>query len=181
MSKRRVQTVVLCEDLQHEVFVSRFLKQTRRANNYTITVQRSPKGQGSGAQFVIDHFPDEVRAYRSKSSYLGLCLIVVIDADVFTVEDRIHQLEESLAATGQVQRTAAERIVILVPKRNIETWIRYLDGNDCDETTAYPKLPEESHCMSAVRKLVDVYPDGISDQAPNSLLAACVEAQRCRA
>jgi hypothetical protein len=179
MSKRRVRTVILCEDLQHEVFVYRFLKQTGRGDARTVAARRSPKGRGSGVQFVLDHFPEEVRAYRSKANHLNLCLIVVIDADNLSVEDRIRQLEEALEENGQERRTAEERIVILVPKRNIETWIRYLNGHDFDETTSYSKLPQESECMPAVKRLVDLYPDGIQDSAPDSLLRSCVEARRC--
>jgi hypothetical protein len=178
MSKRRVQTVILCEDIQHQVFVYRFLK-LRGADIRAITVLCSPKGRGSGTQFVLNRFPVEVKAYRSKSTYLSLCLIVVIDADDLSVEERIRQLDDCLVDAGQPRRTAQERIVILVPKRNIETWIRYLDGNGADETTAYPKLSEESKCKSAVRRLVDLYPRDIQDDAPDSLLRACTEAKRC--
>jgi len=179
MSRRRVQTVILCEDLQHEVFVYRFLKQTGRADVRRVTVRRSPKGRGSGAQFVLDHFAGEVEAYRRKSQHLSLCLIVVIDADILSVEDRIRQLEESLVITGLPRRTAEERIIILVPRRNIETWIRYLDGHGFDETTSYPKLSQESECIPAVKGLAEVYPHGIRDDAPDSLQRACIEAGRC--
>ncbi len=179
MSKRRVQTVILCEDRRHEVFVRRFLKQTGRADARTTTVRRSPKGRGCGAQFVLQHFPEEVQAYRSKSHHLSLCLIVVIDADNLSVQDRVRRLEESLDAAGQSGRAPDERIVIVVPKRNIETWIRYLGGADFDESTSYPKLARESNCMPGVRKLVELYPNSIRNDAPASLQCACVEAQRC--
>lgn len=180
MGRRRVKSVILCEDLQHEVFVYRFLKLTGRADVRTVTVRRSPKGRGSGAQFVLDHFPEEVRAYRRKSPHLSLCLIVVIDADNLSVDERVGQLENALEATGQAKRTAEERIVILVPNRNIETWIRYLNGDDCDETTSYPKLSRESDCIPAVRRLVELYPHGIGNKAPASMQQARLESGRCQ-
>lgn len=179
MSRRGVQTVILCEDLQHGVFVRRFLKQTGRAVVGRITVRHTPKGRGCGAQFVLDHFPEEVRAFRRQSHHLSLCLIVILDADKLSVQERVRQLEGSLAAAGQSGRTSEERIVILIPKRHIETWIRYLNGHDFDESTPYPKLALESECMPAVRKLAQVYPHGIEKDAPDSLQRACVEAGRC--
>ncbi|MFH0824366.1 MAG: hypothetical protein V2B18_16560 [Pseudomonadota bacterium] len=179
MGKRRVRTVILCEDLQQEVFVYRFLKRTGRANTRTVTVWRSAGGRGSGAQFVLEHFAKEIKAFRAKSSHINLCLVVVIDADNFSVEERIRQLESSLGDSGQQERTTGERIVILVPKRNIETWIRYLDGMDYDETQPYSKLTRQKECMSAVKRLADFCTAGLQTDVPDSLRRACVEARRC--
>lgn len=128
---------------------------------------------------MVDHFPEEVRAYRSKAPYLSLCLIVIIDTDNLSIEDRLRQLEQALEATGLAKRKAEERIVILVPNRNIETWIRYLDGNEVDETTSYPKLSREGECMAAVKRLVELYPRGGTEEAPPSMQRALVESERC--
>lgn len=180
MNSRRVQTVMLCEDIQQEVFLYRLLKHMGRGDQRTITVKRSAKGKGSAEQYVREQFPKEVQAFRSKSSYLNLCLIVMVDADIVSIGERIGQLEESLEEAGQDRRTAEERILILVPKRNIETWIRYLDGEIWDETTEYAKLCNERDCMPAVEKLIALYPKGIPNRAPESLRLAYAEAGRCR-
>jgi hypothetical protein len=58
---------------------------------------------------------------------------VAIDADTGETSRRARQLEESLASEGQSPRTGGERIIHLIPRRNIETWILNLNGNEVDE------------------------------------------------
>ena len=62
---RNVNVVILCEDRQHEAFARRFLAQAGRG----LRVQRvevSPKGRGSGEQFVRARFAKELAYYRSR-------------------------------------------------------------------------------------------------------------------
>jgi hypothetical protein len=179
MGSRRVNTVILCEDLQQAVFVRRFLIGAGRAEPRAIAIKHCPKGRGCGFQHVLENFPTEVKAFRSKSSYLTLCLIVVIDADNCSVEQRICQLDDCLRSTGQSLRTDEERIVILIPKRNIESWIYYLMGQEVDETTTYNKLTQETDCLPAVRRLVEWFRSDIPIEAPDSLKRAYGERQRC--
>lgn len=94
-------------------------------------------------------YPMEVKAYRSKKNYLAISLVVVIDADKYTVADRLHQLDTALEEDSQPRRQEEEQIAIFVPKRNIETWIYYLQGETVDEETAYPKLLRESGAIAS--------------------------------
>jgi hypothetical protein len=52
---------------------------------------------------------------------------------------RTRQFEECLAAEGLSPRTSRERIVHLIPKRNIETWILNLNGHTVDEETDFSR------------------------------------------
>jgi len=157
MSKRRVQLVIVCEDLQQEVFARHFFIK-RGFNRRTIRIQRPPTGKGSGEQGVRQQYPKEVRTYRRKRHHLTIKLAVVIDADPnFSVQQRQDQLDEALEADGQKIRLPDEQIAIFVPKRNIETWIHYLMGATVDEETTYPKLSHESECKPYVEKLVEEY------------------------
>ncbi|MFN0172726.1 MAG: hypothetical protein ACKV22_40620 [Bryobacteraceae bacterium] len=56
-----------------------------------------------------------------------------------TVQHRLDQLAKSLADDGQEPRKEGERIVILIPKRSIETWILSLNGVVVDEGTYYKR------------------------------------------
>ena len=67
--------------------------------------------------------------------------------------------------------------MIIVPRRNIETWYQFLDGGNVDETTAYPKrftakdqrrLAEELWRMCYERQR-------LPESAPPSLLEVCDE------
>ena len=57
--------------------------------------------------------------YRAKANHQRIALIVVIDADLDTVARRQQQLDETL---GESSRQPVERIALVVPRRNIETW-----------------------------------------------------------
>jgi hypothetical protein len=102
----------------------------RGVGSYAIRIERSPSGEGSAENWVRGRFAKEVNEYRKR--HAETALIVVIDADTGTVQDRLRQLDEVLA--GAVV-TNTEQIARLVPKRNIETWILCLNGHEIDEET----------------------------------------------
>ena len=177
MSRRKVAMVILCEDRQQEVFARHYLIQcgVPRAK---IRTNICPKGKQAGDQYVREQYPIEVKADRSKSSFLSIGLTVVIDADTLTVQDRLRQLDEALQWSSQRGRQVDERIGLFAPKRNIETWIHYLKGTSIDEDTAYPKLQCESDCKPLVEDLVRRCAKGLESHAPDSLQQACPELKR---
>jgi hypothetical protein len=172
---RNVQVVILCEDRQHEAFARRFLQETGK----DIRVQRvevSPKGRGSGEQFVRKRFAKELAYYRARKHRVEQALIVVIDADGTDVATRIGQVESTCVEAGDERRQADERVAIFVPARNIETWFAYLDGQTVNENDAYPRLEHERDCQRHVDHLCDMCQRGALRQpAPSSLAAACAE------
>jgi hypothetical protein len=175
MSARKVQVVILCEDLQHEVFVRRFLIQ-QNWNNHQIRVVRPKSGRGSGEQFVRENFPMELEAYRKVSGRLSTSLAVVADADVISVEERIKELENSCGVKKIDFRKADEKVAFFIPKRNIETWIHFLHSESVDEVTAYRKLEKESLCEPQVKRLDEMCrAGGLTEGAPPSLSLACSE------
>lgn len=137
-----------------------------------------PKGTQSGEQYVRQNYPIEVKAYRSQSSYRSVCLVVIIDADTHQVVDRLNQLNEALEDDSQERRQDSEKIALFVPKRNIETWLHYIQGEEVDEENNYPKLPRESDCKPFVEKFADRCSRGLDEDAPPSLQTACGEWQR---
>ncbi|QKQ76683.1 hypothetical protein [Nostoc sp. TCL240-02] len=175
MSQRRVQIVILCEDKQQEVFARHFLKKRGFILDRNLRIEICPKG--AGEQFVRKRYPTEVKAYRSKNYRLGM-LVVLIDADKKTVEERLKQLDDALIGDSQQIRQPDEAIAIFIPKINIETWIHYLQDEAVDEETEYSKLTNESACKPSVENLVNQCYQGLDENAPPSLQAACGELQR---
>lgn len=175
MSSRRVRLVLLCEDSQHEVFTRRFLRgmgwETRE-----LRVERSPSARGSAEQWVRERFATELKAYRGRRSRATSALVTMIDADAGTVQDRINEMKDT-CCTKQIQfRASDEAVAIAVPKRNIETWIHYLNGNPVNEEDEYPRLDRASECQDAVDALLrQCRPPGLGPDAPPSLTAACDE------
>ncbi|UUO15878.1 hypothetical protein [Dolichospermum heterosporum] len=106
-------------------------------------------------------------------------LIVLIDADKKTVEERLKQLDNALVENSHASRQPNEAIAVFVPKRNIETWIHYLQGENIDEETEYTKSKKQSDCKPYIEQLVNQCSQGnLDENAPPSLKAACGELQR---
>ncbi|MBF0497669.1 MAG: hypothetical protein HQK58_14015 [Deltaproteobacteria bacterium] len=175
MSTRRVGLVLLCEDSQHEAFIRRFLK-GMGWNTRELRVEKSPSAGGSAEQWVRQKFPIELRVYRQRRQRAASALITIIDADVSSVHDRITEFEDECNSKGIPFRERDEAVAIVVPKRNIETWIHYLNGEEVNEEYNYPKLDKERNCQPAVNHLVELCKStGIEPDAPPSLAAACTE------
>ena len=178
MSQRRVQILVLCEDLQQFVFARLFLK--KRGFKGEIRPNICPPGSQAGEQYVRTEYPKEVKAYRQNRNRMAIGLVVLIDADTGTLEARLNWLASLLDEDEQEKRGSKEAIAIFVPKRNIETWIHYLQGETVNEEDAYAKFENnEAVCKTAVEDLADrCYSQSLPEDAPPSLQAACGELQR---
>jgi len=105
-------------------------------------------------------------------------LVTAIDADENPVPYRFRQLNEELEAEA-LDRRGDEEICILVPKRNIETWIYALFGNEVNEIEAYAKLENEGDCQPAVETLVVYLQNTRPDDLIPSLERGCRELRSC--
>jgi len=64
-------------------------------------------------------------------------------------------LRNVLSEAGAAPRGPDEFIVLEIPRRNIETWLRYLEGESVDEATDYGhRRGRESDCAKAVAAMV---------------------------
>jgi hypothetical protein len=132
---RGVRIVLLVEDEAMECFVRRVLKglgnQTR-----IVRVERSPQGKGSAKTWVTKNYIKEVRAHRSKVRHqANIGLVVGTDADNLTARERREELDAALAVAGFPRRQSEEKICLIIPKWNIETWLVHLDGFEVDENS----------------------------------------------
>jgi hypothetical protein len=121
--------VILCEDSQQYTFIYRLLKSLGFPRR-RIRVERAQEGQGAADQYVRTHYPDEMAVYRRKSARMRFGLVTAIDADTAPVQTRHRELDDALEDDDQDPRRNEEEIWILVPKRNIETWIYALLGRE---------------------------------------------------
>lgn len=136
MIERIAEVVVLAEDLNQGNFARRYLIRAGH-DARKVAVRLAPPGKGSGEQYVREHYPIEVKYYRHRSSSRSAALLVTIDADVGAVADREAELAASLARGGEAPRQPADAISLLIPKRNIETWVLCLSNEVVDEVTDY--------------------------------------------
>ena len=177
--KRNVQIVLLCEDTQHETFARRFLKETGWSTR-RLRVEKAPGGRGSAEQFVRVRFPKELAAYRRQQGAVAQALIVILDGDKKGAQRRQADLDEVCRANQVDVRRQGERVLVLVPTWNIETWIAYLDGHTVDEAERdYPRLSRPRECQPRVETLAAMCQDRIlRAPAPPSLESACAEYAR---
>ena len=196
-----VEVVVLCEDLQTVRFVRRFLKlrmfrphqihirlpkldelrRRPRFRNHRIhtrlpevsmgDVERPLMG-GAGEQWVRTQYPNELKEIRDKKN---VYLIVVIDADDGTIDKRHKDLEKACKARNILPRNNSDRNVLhIIPRRNIETWLAYLDGKNIDETTDYKQNCKKLCPENCARHLYDMcyVRQRLRKPVPDSLLRA---------
>lgn len=185
MSASYSEIVILCEGKQDEVFLRRFLKQ----NGYgphRVRCRPYPAGRGSGKQFVQNEYAKEVVEHRRRAARMNIALIVMHDCDTNTTEEVRTMLAVRARLEGSAMRSPHERIALLFPRRNIETWIQFLqNGEVVDESKAYRNLARESECHDAVDRLANKTEYRLSPSVPPSLREACAEircifpAKRC--
>jgi len=129
------QVIILVEDRRHQQFLRGYLRRVGLEPHAFRFVPTS-SGTGSGEQWVRERFPIEVESYRRRQAETKL--IVVIDADNRSVQERLAQLDQKLREAGATPiRPRDEQIARLVPRRNVETWILCLNGTPVDEETNY--------------------------------------------
>ena len=181
---RQTQYLLLCEDKQHEN-VMRYFLLACGVSDRKIRVLPYKPGQGAADQRVVNSFVREVKAFRSKryqrsgdQQLRRIALIVMLDADHYTVDERRNQLNRHLQQANLLTIQESDNIVLLIPKRNIETWLAALTSDDIsaiDEKTNYRhSLPERPIWKAALQRLAErrTQDDAISNQAPPSLVTA---------
>lgn len=171
----KVEVVLLCEDEQSACFARRFLKELGY-KAWQLREEKPPLGKGSGEQWVRERMPIELRAMRDAHSK---ALIVMTDSDAMGAQERAETLRRKCLDEGVEWRRADEAVLLIIPARNIETWLAWLRGESVDETQTYRKYASESDCRDQARELVGMCRSGkLRQPAPSSLVTACEEWNR---
>ena len=135
------EVVILAEDQLHLKLVRRYLYRLKFLPHQIIPLPL-PNGRGCGEQWVRENYAKAVRAFRQRSSSASSALIVIIDADIRDTSKCLRALEDALDADEISVRKQHDRIVLLIPKRNAETWIKCLLGHDVNEEKDYKHRAE---------------------------------------
>ncbi len=152
------------------VFARRFLSK-RNFTSRQVASLHCPRS-GSGEQWVRKSFPTQLTAVRKRQHAF---LVVMIDADSGPTENRRNQLVRECREQSVAPPTQEDKLLFVVPRRNIETWFGYLAGTDVDERTRYPKLPRENDCRplaDALYRMCHV-DQKLREPAPASLRETC--------
>lgn len=154
MSERIANIIILSEDDEHQNLVRRYLQRVGH-NDRSFRFVALPGNRQCGSQYVREQFPQQVHECRGTLGKRASCLLIVIaDADNLTVARREQTLREQLQEAGQSAITQEEPIVILIPKWQVETWIKCLLGemvSEDDPHTDHPPVTPEHIRQAAVR------------------------------
>lgn len=134
--------IILLEDSRQQQLIRKYLKKLS-LKPHEMRFYSSPAGQGSAEGWVRRSFAEQISAYRNRQAKAASFLIVVIDADNHSVQERLAQLAQALKNAGKPPiDPGRDQVARLVPKRNIETWILCLNDQVVDEETNY-KSPRD--------------------------------------
>ena len=148
--------ILLCEDKQMHCFIRRFLLsqgiEARKINALPLPAD------GCGEQYVRLQFPRYLKALRSHS-FDSNVLVTVIDADKKSLSERKTQLNEACEVSDVPIRTTKDKLILLIPKRNIETWIKCFNGDAVDEEQDYAHFLKghESDCYVAADRMSQAF------------------------
>ncbi len=144
MSDRISEVIVLCEDNPQARLIREYLEICGNHGRVR-SVVAARKMHGGNVGWVVEHFPQELHACRQRSKRSKTLLIVMVDADDHTIVERRKQLLDRVITEEHEAVTGADPLVILIPKRHVETWIRAAIGEAVDEQQDYKsrKNPEK--------------------------------------
>ena len=169
----KAQVFILCEDTVHYHFTKKYFE-LLGFNSRNIRGEYNPKGRsvGSGAKYVQDNYQKQLKAFHSKINHLESILVIVIDDDTKEHIKKLHQI---------YPRLHDEKVLIFSPKRNIESWFYYIDGNFIDEFTDYKNNYRNAKPTEFAKKLKnEICINGLPENAPSSLHHACHELNRLK-
>ncbi|HET6387304.1 MAG TPA: hypothetical protein VFJ58_28265 [Armatimonadota bacterium] len=171
---RNVRLVIVCEDILHRVFLTKFLYQ-RGFTPHQLTFRTAPAGVGDAKRYVCDALCVELKALR-KFRRNAHGLVYVVDADNLSVAERLHCMELACSSAGVDPPKSDEPVFGVIPKWEIENWLAYLRVGEVDESVNnYDKY---RGCESDIAPLVKALADKCAQheqlsKVPPSLEEAC--------
>ena len=181
LAKYRVR--ILCEDRTQYEFMRGFLTdQGIVSNRRILPCCPFPEGTQSGEQFVREHFVDAYNTYACTQENVLLVVVQDIDRRHRSANDARNALEKLVQETGAGGLSAPDKLLLVFPKRNIETWFAWFmqdpPAEHVSEDTNYKqrhmKLPSGKLGKRASALLRESLIDPtVCTTAPESLVDAC--------
>jgi hypothetical protein len=169
VSNRIATIVILAEDRRQANFARRWLKR-RGHDSRSFRTNICPRG--SGEQFVREQYPGELIEQRRRAARHKSALVVLIDADTGPVVQRHRQLDDVAG------RAHGESVAVLVPKRNIETWLLFLCGEEVVESVDYKNRTLPTRAEASAAEQFEAWVDTPPANWLPSLHDAATEARR---
>jgi hypothetical protein len=156
MSDRASQIILLCEDEVQQRLATQYMRKCGIDTERRVRpLVASQKQVGGNDAWVLNEFSKQLEACRRRHRKAETLLVVFIDADKLSVAERRHQLFERAKSAQLNDISANDPLALLIPKRNVETWIQALLGQTVDEVTDYKtwKKPTREEFRKAAETL----------------------------
>jgi hypothetical protein len=158
MSKAPSQIILLCEDEEQDRLARSYMKICGINTQRRVKALVASRMQvGGNVGWVLNRFPNELQACRRRHSKASTLLVVVVDADDYSVEERRRHLMDRVTSSDFEELGDSEPAALLIPKRHIETWIRALlnesvtEEQDC-KTRKKPTKEEVHHAAQILHQ-----------------------------
>jgi len=141
-----------------------------------------PEGTQSGEQFVRENFVNDFRKVARGRENVLLVVVQDIDRANRLPEDARNDLNGLVQAAGLSGITATDKLLLVFPKRNMETWFEWLQQtlprSPVSEKEDYKLRQMRAESGKLGKNASDIYTEGLSnplvcENAPESLSYAC--------
>jgi hypothetical protein len=173
---------VLCEDKNQYYFIRDFLHYQGFDKRRIKTARELPEGRGSGEQFV------RLNLIKCASDYIRrnerVLLVAVQDTDPRRTPAKARDDFREILREGKMEWIEESgQLLLIFPKRNIETWFEWLvqePKRTVDEDTDFKMKHQEAKPGQIGKRAGELYVSSRNDNAmcqnaPPSLAFACEE------
>ena len=139
---RVCRIVLVTEGWEDSAFLKGFFESAGMGRS--ITTKENPRSEGSGFSFVREIFVDEVYALGRFNEGRGV--LALMDEDGQGVENRVSWVADLLASRELPAADCANGRCLLLPKRNLETWVFWLTGARQSQNRNVTETDNYKHC-----------------------------------
>lgn len=130
-----------------------------QTNRKKIEIEPVPR-KSAGFTWVHRKYPKLVKWHRARTT--NVTFVVGIDSDKKTFGQRVDELDIKLETENMPKRKEDEQIVLVIPKRNIETWVKYFTGppedrGSVDEDTDYKNEFKKPNIETTANGFIDEF------------------------
>lgn len=169
----RIRFIILGEGMRDYYFAKAFLESALGKRKVECYRSQTVPGAGSGEQRVREFFPHELAARRKRPKDEQYWLVVVTDGDRFSPDQRRSQLGKEAEGYNQAPPGAEEKVAVIVPCRNIESWFQWIETAEIDEITDYKNRFPKAKPTQYAKQLSDKCQVLSAADFPPSLQDAC--------
>lgn len=169
----RIRFIILGEGMRDYYFAKAFFETALGKSKVECYRSQTVSGAGSGEQQVRELFPKELAARRKRPRDEQYWLAVVTDGDTFSPDQRRSQLEKEAQTNKQAPPGIDEKVAVIVPCRNLESWFQWIETGEIDETMDYKHRFSSAKPTKYAKQLSDKCQVLSTDDFPPSLQDAC--------